>query len=212
MKTPPPMNQTQTQVYKLFGASVDPLDAMMSEQTYISPDALMSYCQTRLRGIDDQVQTAFAKQQKDNADSSVLSDLASQFTTPPKALDLSSNSPDSDLGGLSPQAYVDRAIENLEHAANQMNDPQAKQALLEQAGKLKNELNSNNKDFKPEDFKAMTSDAVGKIQQDLNSGAELSMINLQSLMSQRQQAIQICTNLVQSLGDQANKIAENVGH
>jgi hypothetical protein len=46
----------------------------------------------------------------------------------------------------------------------------------------------------------------------LNSGAELQMIQLQSIMSQRQTAIQITTNLVQALGDQLNKIADNVGH
>ncbi len=59
---------------------------------------------------------------------------------------------------------------------------------------------------------AMSTTAVENIQKDLNSSTELSMINLQSLMSQRQEAIQLCTNLVQSLGDQVNKIAENVGH
>lgn len=47
---------------------------------------------------------------------------------------------------------------------------------------------------------------------DLNSGAELQMIGLQSLMSQRQTAVQLTTNLVQALGDQANKIAQNIGH
>jgi hypothetical protein len=46
----------------------------------------------------------------------------------------------------------------------------------------------------------------------LNSGSELQMIQLQSLMSQRQTAIELCTNLVQSLGDTTEKIAENIGH
>ena len=35
------------------------------------------------------------------------------------------------------------------------------------------------------------------------------MVQLQSLMSQRQTAISLTTNLVQSLGDQEEKIAEN---
>jgi hypothetical protein len=37
------------------------------------------------------------------------------------------------------------------------------------------------------------------------------MIGLQSLMSERQTAIQLTTNLVQSLGTQMNAIASNVG-
>ena len=47
---------------------------------------------------------------------------------------------------------------------------------------------------------------------DLNSSSELQMIQLQSLMSERQTAIQLTTNLVQSLGDQSEKIVDNVGH
>lgn len=49
-------------------------------------------------------------------------------------------------------------------------------------------------------------------QSDLTGGAELNMINLQAIMSQRQTAIQLTTNLVQSLGDSSNKIAANIGH
>ena len=45
----------------------------------------------------------------------------------------------------------------------------------------------------------------------LNSDSEMTMINLQSLMSQRQTAVQLTTNLVQSLGDQQNSIAKNIG-
>lgn len=50
------------------------------------------------------------------------------------------------------------------------------------------------------------------VQGDLNNQSEMNMIQLQSLMSDRQTSVQMCTNLVQSLGDQANKIAANVGH
>ena len=187
------------------------LDGAMSEAVLLTPDALMSYCQTRLRGLDDQVHAAFAKQQQANADSSVLTSLATQFQLPSKELDLSKGDPDSDLGNISPKEYVQNAIDALNDAAAKISDPQAKQALIEAAGKLQTKLDGGGK-LQASDFKGMTSDVVGKIQQDLNSGAELTMIGLQSLMSQRQQAIQVCTNLVQSLGDQLNKIAENVGH
>jgi hypothetical protein len=52
------------------------------------------------------------------------------------------------------------------------------------------------------------SDAAGS----LNSDSELAMVHLESLMSQRQTAVTLTTNLVQSLGDQENKIADNIGH
>ena len=84
-------------------------------------------------------------------------------------------------------------------------------------GKALNELlaNANNGVYdgkNAEQIKAAITDTVGGLQKDLNAGAELNMINLQSLMSQRQTAIQLTTNLVQSLGDQMNKIAANIGH
>ena len=47
---------------------------------------------------------------------------------------------------------------------------------------------------------------------DMNSNSEIQMISIQSLMSQRQTAVQLTTNIVQALGDQENKIADNIGH
>lgn len=45
----------------------------------------------------------------------------------------------------------------------------------------------------------------------LSHDAEIEMLNLQSLMSSRQQALQLCTNMVVALGDSAQRIASNVG-
>jgi hypothetical protein len=58
-----------------------------------------------------------------------------------------------------------------------------------------------------EGYAQAISDAAG----DLNSDAELGMVNIQSLMSQRETAISLTTNLVQSLGDGESKIADNIG-
>jgi hypothetical protein len=46
----------------------------------------------------------------------------------------------------------------------------------------------------------------------LDSGSEMNLVTLQSLMSQRQTAISLTTNLIESLGDQTNSIASNIGH
>ena len=54
-------------------------------------------------------------------------------------------------------------------------------------------------------------DNLKGLQTEVNQGSELGMITLQSLMSQRQMAIQLTTNLVQSLGEMTNKIAANIG-
>ena len=189
------------------------LDAMMDQQVYLSPDALMSYCATRLRGIDDQVQAAFAKQQTANADSSVLGALADDqsFTIPTDdKMNLDPGCNDKLSTGETANQQASEAVAALKEAAQKVSDPRTAQALLQAADKLQSDIDDK-KTINGADFKTLTSGAVQQIQQDLNSGAELSMINLQSLMSQRQQAIQVCTNLVQSFGDQVNKIADNVG-
>ncbi len=51
-------------------------------------------------------------------------------------------------------------------------------------------------------------DALGK---ELNSGAQMDMIHLQSLMSSRQTAVQLSTNLIKSLGETADAVAGNTG-
>ena len=189
------------------------LNGMMDESTYLTPDALMTYCATRLRGLDTQVQAAFAQQKQANADSSVLSAVERQIQLPDGDI---ANAGDTNvdpnkLGGLCPKDFNEAAVQALRDAANKVNDPQTKQALNAAADELQAKID-NNLPISVDDFKRLTTDAVSKIQQDLNSGTELSMINLQSLMSQRQSAIQMCTNLIQSLGDQMNKIAQNIGH
>lgn len=206
VKIPQQIQETKAETMAQYA-----LSGFMNESVYLSPDALMSYCATRLRGIDDQVQTAFAKQERDNADSQVLSTLSSSIQLPTEdPVDLSNND-NLDSVGEGAQDYMKDLADKFDKAADSVSDPQLKQSLHQQATTIREDI-QNGKKLTAADVKGLTSDAVGKFQQDLNSGAELSMINLQSLMSQRQQAIQVCTNLVQSLGDQCNKIAENVGH
>jgi len=193
------INQKQFQLSNVNTVDGYAFDQMMSENPFLTPDALMSYCSTRLRGIDDQVHAAFAKQQQANNDSSALTKINISV-------------PDHDLDMTKPEdrQVVQDALNQLNAAYDTVQDPTAKAALANQINALQHDLKSSAK-VPTEDFKNTTSGGVQKIQQDLNSGAELSMINLQSLMSQRQSAIQVCTNLVQSLGDQVSKIADNVG-
>jgi hypothetical protein len=236
--------------------NINPLVATLDQPQftgYLTPDALMAYCQTRLQGIDSQVQTSFVAQQQANADSTVLSDLSNVLSIPSQNIDLSS------AGGVE---TAKNSADAMMAAAQKLGDTKAKQDLMNAAkaiyaridkvlaqatsgGKWKSAVGNNLqppedapssaqlsdgqiedlfKNFQDgsidsssstidvADFTTMTTTAVQNIQKDLNSSTELSMINLQSLMSQRQEAIQLCTNLVQSLGDQVNKIADNVGH
>jgi polyhydroxyalkanoate synthesis regulator phasin len=212
----------------------------------LTPEALMTYCSTRLRGLDEQVNVAFHKQEVANADSKVLSSLASSLNTPSGDTDLA-------CGGGVECALVE--ANKMLDAAKQIGDPAVRQKLIDGANaiidraasvtdarfwgtgatydikkaladgrsphEIKEAIDStaqnvsthtvDGKISAPE-WKTMSSDMVQNISKDMNSSTELSMINLQSLMSQRQSSVQLITNMVQSLGDQLNKIASNIGH
>jgi hypothetical protein len=45
----------------------------------------------------------------------------------------------------------------------------------------------------------------------VSQGSDLAMIQIQSLMSQRQQVVTMVTNMMQSLGDTSKNVANNIG-
>lgn len=170
---------------------------------FLTPESLMLYCQTRLRGIDEQVNTAFAKQQRANDDSKVLTDLINSAGS--LAADVSDPKKASD--------YMNDLAKKYEDAAAAVSDPTLKDALTEQAKKCRNIAQNNcSNGISAGIYKQNAGDFVSGLQKDVNAGTELEMIKLQSLMSQRQSAVQLVTNLVQALGDQMNKITANIGH
>ena len=190
---------------------------------YLTPDALMAYCETRLRGLDDQMQSAFAEQQKSNSIQKLIGDIQGDagVAVPDHTLDLSMKGNTGWPNNPGDVAIVKGAYDAINAKLKTMDPSDPEFAALQ---KIRDNLGSEdgNGNFTPNPSlgKSMTTDgwntmvtgALSSAAKDLSSSAELSMINLQSLMSQRQEAIQLATNLVQSLGDQANKIAENVGH
>jgi len=190
---------------------------------YLTPDALMSYCASRLRGLDDQIQSAFAKQKLANDISGDLSALQQKLNT---LIGGASSLKVVHGGKAENDATIKDIAQTLLDAANNSKDPSVAKALADKARALVSVTGSPpnctfnrdqdvllpEKEYTSADLKSMTSDAVGEIQKDINSGSELSMINLQSLMSQRQSSVQMVTNMVQSLGDQMNKITSNIGH
>src|SRR5437899_2608981 len=94
---------------------------------YLTPDALMTYCQSRLEGIDSQVKEAFAKQQATNAASEQLGQLANAISLPSADLDLTKS---ADF-----KAAL-QAGKQLQAAADAAQDPATKKALQAAADKV----------------------------------------------------------------------------
>ncbi len=173
------------------------------DASLLTPDTLMAYCQSRLSSLDSQMQSTFAQQEKSNALTSAINDLAG-------AMDQNTNGindpPGSNLMSDQDFGNLKQKFEDLIQKAGGPDSPIGKQI----ANALGTLTAGNDTAVSASEITNI-GETLKQAASDVNSGAELNMINLQSLMSQRQTAIQLTTNLVQSLGDQMNKVADNIG-
>jgi hypothetical protein len=199
----------------------------------LSPDALMAYCQARLDSIGSQVQSILKEQELSNGETSALQQVIATFQTYSAGV----NSGDSQgaskcatmeaaLGGLIDQIKAsDPAFADLGKLEQTYNDllysgtgPQAATATTPALQYQDESTYPPNANGARGDNILSTDEVQGFVQSlqgvasDINSGAQLQMIQLESLMSQQQTAVELTTNLVQSLGDQSEKVAENIGH
>lgn len=183
--------------------------------SYITPDALMLYCQSRLQGLDTQMNQIFAQQQRLNNDASKIGELLGNTGLKlPENGDLDNADKTRDKVYLAYEAIAaEKAkLDPSDPLYQKLDDLQTSLGSVDQQGFHVNPNLLGTADHLTSDqFNSLIIGAVNSIQKDLSSGGELNMINLQSIMSQRQQAIQLATNLIQSLGDQCNKVADNVG-
>jgi hypothetical protein len=224
----PPIYQPIQDGEPTAASSVDLSDPFSAGLT---PDGLMAYCQAHLDSIDSQVRSSFDSQQRGAADvariNKVLADLKD---APPNgtdgnfdrcaALETSLGSAITDLQASDPhcpalpgliQTYNNMVWSGTGGTLDGKSFPGPAFIDVNDYPPDRSQGSQGDKNLSgPElqGFGQAVQDAAGTI----NSQSELQLIQLQSLMSQRQTAISLTTNLVQSLGDQQNKIAENIGH
>jgi hypothetical protein len=220
-------NLSQYSLVSFDSIGTDAVDPVATDAAYLTPDALMAYCESRLRSIDGQIQRGMDKQNKNNAEQQLIGELNTTL-----------------------QGYAANGTTQSGSTANAKNDGQciqieqtfddviAKIKIIDPTSPLIPQLEKIHDNIMATGTQApglhtfygtpdgsINSDGqidaqeIGTFINDLqsanssvNSSSELGMIQLQSFMSQRQTAIQLTTNLVQSLGDQLNKIADNIGH
>jgi hypothetical protein len=203
---------------------------------YISPDAILIYCQTRLRQIDSGVQDKFAKQVKDNDTSKAITEAQNDLKNV-----VAPGWDNSNHAGCSTLGWIQNAI----NAAGGPDTPvgsELKKLQISIAGKMGGDAFANVfKEQTSDNFRAFFDPAIGglsdadtikkfggtpaavsrddvtgyastldSISKDIAAGSELDMIDLQSMMSQRQTAIQLTTNLLQIMSDSTNKIVANM--
>jgi hypothetical protein len=188
-------------------SDVDAPPATMPLSTSLSPQALMAYCEAQLDSLDTQMNTIFSQEQKNNQLTSVVNNLASTLNDIPAPSGTNTTTP------LLPSTSeeVTAAYQTAINQANELGDTALADSLTtDQAAWAADVSASGGNCISATDMSQLTTNLKNYVS-DLNSDSQLTMINLQQLMSQRETAVQLTTNLVQSLGDQANDVAKNIG-
>ncbi len=179
---------------------------------FMSPDSLVAYCDTRLTSIDSQMQSIFNTEQVDASTQSALSNLAQALNNLPQ--------PDS---GSSTVKLSPKIVAPVEAAYSAAIAAAGSDTTLGKA--LQKDLNSLQAEFKSSPFPGgpgwttKTDVAASRITNlsqnvktfasNLESSSQMDMIDLQSMMSDRQTAVQLSTNLLQALGQTEQSIAAN---
>jgi hypothetical protein len=211
--------------------------------TYLTPDALLIYCQTRLQGIDSQVEAAMTQQENINTEQSGIQALLTEIAQDSNAASTS--------GSMNSKSECETLEQNLENLISQIQakDPDCSQlGQLEQLhdaimatgsgpytvnGQLHGYYGTStsvppqadgttiptgvapsnggpDNIIDQSEFTNFTN-TLNNINSSLGSGAEINMIKVQSLMSDRTTAITLTTNILQSYDDGLSKVADNIG-
>jgi hypothetical protein len=212
-------------------ASGDGSDAGSDQQLapeFLTDASMLAYCGSQLQGIDSQIQKMFSDQQKQNQEQQIIN----------QALQVLQGCTDGTLdssGASAPNHDQCVAMEKaLESAIDQIAaiDPNA--ACLTDLKHIHDNLmatGTGDKDpdvghgyyfAKPTDANptpdsnikssemAQFIQAVQTVGSGLNNDAQLRMIQIQSLVSQQQTAVELTTNIMQSLDDSMKKVVENI--
>lgn len=218
------MNSSNIQSGAQIVSGSDVLSSGIVTSGHLTPDGLMLYMQTRLGGLDDQVNAAFDKQKKIESLRKVLGDLSTA---------LSKYDPDAEGDEhniAEAQGQIDQALIGM-HAIDPggaktlaaeldrqgIPVPYAELGLLDSeqmppAGSAADRQHGNGDRIIISDGElTAVKEAISQNLKELESSAQLEMIQLQSVMSARQTAISLCTNLVASIGKGSEAIVGNIG-
>jgi hypothetical protein len=211
-------------------AGVDATDGTLGldPSAYLTPDALLAYCQSRLQSIDSQIQTGLETQQRNNTEiagiGQVLADLnavssgstsSDTIRTAEKSLntyitDMQANDPNNPNLGKLIQTYNQMVWSGTGGTLNGHTDSDPDFIEPDQYPPDETYTQGDN-NYSADEAQGYIATIKG-IHDSMNSDSELTMIDVQSLMSQRETAVQLTTNMMQSLDDQAKQITQNIGH
>lgn len=214
------VNQANNVAY-LSGVGGDP------NMVSLSPEMLLAYCSSRLETLDTTIQTYFAEQQQRNRDMRTLMKLQELLRESTwKEGQLGSEEIKDNPAHL--QNHANKGNEILELYMS-TDSPEVKaecaKAFFRVTGLNINDYRGGRK-VTADDVNASAKEgriphldsekiaaeleSIKDAQSAISKGAELSMIQLQSLVSQRQLAIQLTTQLMQTLNESSKQVVGNI--
>jgi hypothetical protein len=159
----------------------------------LSPDALLAYCRSQLDSLDSTIKGYLDQQRLNVQRKKALSEVENMMKKYPDV-----------PSGREQWDHFDRtfqkAIEGLPAG-----DPVRAQLQAKW-----NELNPRNGNFSKEEWGAHTGD-ISTILQEVTGNAEINMIHLQSIMSQRQTAVQLTTGMLAKYDEGIKSVIGNIG-
>jgi hypothetical protein len=194
----------------------------------LDAQGILLYCSSRLSSLDDLIKSRFAEQEKRNQAVKDAGSLMSLLNRATYGIKDGKDAQDNDKN------YDASMGADLAKAYNTTQDPQVREKIwgaykawtgrdLEGDGhggaalwqcdphQLKDKLDVNNiHGFNGQDYQSTFVANVKEIQDGLTKDSELSMIQLQSIVSQRQQAVQMTTQLMATMNDSMKQVLGNI--
>lgn len=179
---------------------------------HLTPDGMMLYLETRLGSLDDQINVIMNKQKQSESGRKSLQETLNLLSQcPAEGGEVDARELADCFDGLAQTFGIDasHAIEKQmpDSIRNRIGDGNRDGNWG--SGYQENPANPPLK-LSKEDIQAAKSQLETMIK-DIESGSELEMIKLQSLMSSRNTAISLSTNMASSIGKSQESITGNVG-
>ncbi|MFZ5897561.1 MAG: hypothetical protein ACOY0T_41310 [Myxococcota bacterium] len=168
----------------------------------MTPESLMFYLKTRLGGLDKQMNEIFEREQKGELVRAELHKIQEMLTT------LKSGEKPGDEHTLLDVAAFNQEL--LEHL-NNINavDPQLAMQIQTKIYGEGQVMSGGDASYTTSELQS-TKDFLNIVAKDLDSSSQMDMIALQQLMSTRQTAIQLATNLVAACGESVKSVVSNI--
>lgn len=167
----------------------------------LTAESMMVYLTTRLGSLDDQIQGIFTSQQQSEEIRAAIGDIRELLNT----LDESSEK-ETLLKGSEEVLNAVIAIIDTRIALVDPDLAKTMKTDLEREGHI---LEGSESQYRTQQLDN-TREYFDNMARDLESTAEMNMISLQSLMSARQTAISLATNLLAKLQDASQKVVDNI--